>query len=73
MERFRALSDKASTGSALNNLGQTLYRQGNLVEAAKTLGQALDADREAGNKLETADALSWLGRVQLEEANCGWR
>jgi tetratricopeptide (TPR) repeat protein len=53
----------------LNNLGQTLFLLGDLPGAAKMLDRAVEADRETGAKLESADALSWLGRVRLAQAD----
>jgi tetratricopeptide (TPR) repeat protein len=69
LTRFQAMGDKAGTGSVWNNLGQAMYLAGDLPEAADTLGKALAADRETGYKQDTADALAWMGRVRLAQAN----
>jgi eukaryotic-like serine/threonine-protein kinase len=69
LTRFQAMGDKAGAGSVWNNLGQTLYLAGDLSAAANTLAKALAADRETGYQQDTADALAWMGRVRLAQAN----
>jgi tetratricopeptide (TPR) repeat protein len=67
LEMWRETGDKSGEGTALNNIGESLWKMGDLAGARRWLEQAVALFRGIGSRRGTAFSLFNLGFVLLDQ------